>query len=330
MPVILTVLRVLGIVLLAVLCLVLLLLLLILLVPLRYRGTGQVKADKPEAAIRVTWFGPLLALDAGYREGIYLKLRVLWLRLLGDEKGEEKKEKKAGKKKSPPKEKTPADSPPADSPPADSPPTDSLSAESPPADGPSAESSSEENAADSSSGDSHPGEEAGKEGTGEKTPEEETEKKPLSDRISDAIDTVIDKKDSLEDKLEEKLPVLEEKIRMVTEILEDPENYQTAGLVLKQIKKLIIHYIPRKLSGYLKLGLSDPYQMGQVMSAAAFFYPIYEKDFTFTPVFDEEIREGEFTFTGHIRLVHAAWAVVRILLDRNARRWIKKILHRGG
>ena len=321
LPVILTVLKTLGIALLVILALILFILLLVLLVPLRYRGTGAFHENKPSGEILVTWFGPLSAFTAGYKGSLYMKLRVLWIRLLGDKENtsgkdaeENKKEKKGktGKKK----KKEPAEGGKPGDEISDSP---DGAEEKPP------EEPKEEPKEEPEDGTA----EKPEAGPVEKEPEK-PEKKPLSDQISDAADALSDKLASLTDKADEKIPELEEKAEMVFSMLEDPANHKTALLLFKQLKKLLRHYIPRSLKGYLTLGLSDPYKMGQAMSAAAFFYPFYEKDFTFTPVFDEEIREGEFTFTGHVRLIHAAGAGIRILLDRNFRRLLKMILHRGG
>ena len=54
----------------------------------------------------------------------------------------------------------------------------------------------------------------------------------------------------------------------------DEENRKTFALVLKEVLKLLKHIRPRSLKGYLELGLEDPYTMGQIMSAAAFFWPV--------------------------------------------------------
>ena len=112
------------------------------------------------------------------------------------------------------------------------------------------------------------------------------------------------------------------------EFIEDEENRKTFALVLKEVLKLLKHIRPRSLKGYLELGLEDPYTMGQIMSAAAFFWPFYQENFRFTPVLDEKKLDGEVHMKGHLRLGYAALCALRLLLDRNFRKLLRMVLNR--
>ena len=68
--------------------------------------------------------------------------------------------------------------------------------------------------------------------------------------------------------------------------------------------------------------------MGQIMSAAAFFWPFYQENFRFTPVFDEKKLDGEVHMKGHLRLGYAALCALRLLLDRNFRKLLRMVLNR--
>lgn len=114
-----------------------------------------------------------------------------------------------------------------------------------------------------------------------------------------------------------------------TEFISDEGNQQLFSLVWRQIKKLIVHILPRKISGRFKFGFEDPYTTGQILTVVSPFYPLYAKTFSFEPVFNDKVLDGEVHIKGHIRVITLLWIVVRVLLNRNLwkliRKWRKKI-----
>lgn len=78
------------------------------------------------------------------------------------------------------------------------------------------------------------------------------------------------------------------------------------------------------------LGLEDPYTMGQIVSVAALLYPVIQDRIRFTPVFGEKVLDGELSLRGRIRAGTLLWLVIRLLLDGNFRKLLRKILNRGG
>ncbi len=66
--------------------------------------------------------------------------------------------------------------------------------------------------------------------------------------------------------------------------------------------------------------------MGQALSAAAFFYPLYGRSLILNPVFDETVIEGDVQIRGRIRAGVFALAALRILINRNFRRQLKRII----
>ena len=56
--------------------------------------------------------------------------------------------------------------------------------------------------------------------------------------------------------------------------------------------RVLRHIFPRKLSGQVTFGVEDPYLMGQILSVAAFLYPVYGKKIDLTPVMDANALDG--------------------------------------
>lgn len=120
--------------------------------------------------------------------------------------------------------------------------------------------------------------------------------------------------------VQEKLGQLQEKWEKFQAFLQDPANQKSAKLIFRQTKKILRHLFPRKGRAQITFGLEDPYQMGQVLSAAACLYPFTHDLLTLSPVFDEKILEGEIWIKGHIRIGMLLGHVLRLLLDQNIRR----------
>ena len=71
--------------------------------------------------------------------------------------------------------------------------------------------------------------------------------------------------------------------------------------------------------------------MGQILSAASLAYPFVHKHLTLHPVFGQKLLEGEVHVKGRIRLGVLLGYVLRLLLDKNIRRQLKKLIfpHKG-
>lgn len=131
--------------------------------------------------------------------------------------------------------------------------------------------------------------------------------------------------------IEERIAWLKEKWAMVQDYIHDPANQKSAKLILRQIKKILIHPLPRKGYASIAFGVEDPYQMGQILSAASLVYPFVHKHLTLHPVFGQKLLEGKVHVKGRIRLGVLLGYVLRLLLDKNIRRQLKKLIfpHKG-
>lgn len=103
--ILLGILKWLGIILLALLVLILLLVLVVMFSPIRYRLQGE-KKEEISGTFGVSWLFGAVKVDGGYSpaENLKLKVKVLWMTLVGGEEKPEKKKKKPKKKTEPKKE----------------------------------------------------------------------------------------------------------------------------------------------------------------------------------------------------------------------------------
>lgn len=107
--------------------------------------------------------------------------------------------------------------------------------------------------------------------------------------------------------------------------IKESQNQQSISLCKKMFAKVMHQLLPRRGSGYVKLGTGDPYMTGKVMELAAFLYPLYGKQIRVTPVFDESALEGELHVQGRIHLFVLLYAAARLFFDRNLRRMCRHI-----
>ena len=119
-----------------------------------------------------------------------------------------------------------------------------------------------------------------------------------------------------------------EKKDQIMAFLRDEENRRTFRLVKKQLVKVVRHVMPVRLEGEVTFGFDDPYRTGQLLSAAALLYPVYRDRIRITPVFDREVLEGELKLEGRIRLAVLLGAAVRLGMDRNFRKLVRRLMDR--
>lgn len=302
------ILTIIGWVLLGILGIILGILLFVLFSAIRYQIDGE-KRESLTGQVKITWLLWILSVQIRYQQGLSLRAALLghtiW-QMGGQQPEKEKKRQRPGrgpggskpeKKGSWPeelleeKEDWPGD----------------LSEEKEP---PPGEPSQEKEA---------PPEEAlkGKKG---RRKADSGEKKKIRFSFSAFCDKLKQGKDKLSD--------LREKWECLTAFLSDPENQRSAKLILRQIKKCVLHLLPRKGKGELTFGLEDPYLMGKALSLAALAYPFTHGILTLHPVFDQKLLEGELHVKGHIRIGVLLGYVLRLLFDGNIRRRLWKLIRR--
>lgn len=119
---------------------------------------------------------------------------------------------------------------------------------------------------------------------------------------------------------------LEERIGQIKETISDwkgkYEEYHISTLLpfLKNVLvRLLRHVLPIRLKGYLSLGFEDPAVTGYVTAAAAMWYPVYGKSFSFYPDFQEKVFEANCKGRGRIRIIYILYLLVILLLNKDVR-----------
>lgn len=320
LPIILFILKLLGILVLILLGLVLGVLLLILFVPVRYRIEGSYY-ERLKGKVRVTWLLHIISVTAAYEDEFSILIRLFGFRLFKpveesredaeemlvhameatDEDAEEfsgdilKDVERSGKKRLTEEGKLP------------------------------------ENTASGS----------------ERTNSEEKRKEPQkiepqkSSRLNEEpgqgsggkAQAVADRLSSIFAKLKysfegicDKLKTIKEKKEEIQAWISNENNRKTIRLLLRQLKKLIRHLLPKKGKGEVVFGFDDPYTTGQVLTAVSAVYPFCHKQLDIYPVFDRQVFTAEGHFKGRIRASTLLLIAGRMLLDKNFRGLLRKWL----
>lgn len=121
----------------------------------------------------------------------------------------------------------------------------------------------------------------------------------------------------------------QKKIEQVRTFLNDQENRKTIGLLWRQVKKLLRHVLPRKISGRVRFGFDDPATTGQILTYISPFYGLYAKTLKLEPIFEEKVLDGELHVKGHIRAATLLWIVIRVVFNKNFRVLLKKAMALG-
>ena len=129
--------------------------------------------------------------------------------------------------------------------------------------------------------------------------------------------------------IEEKRQWLLEKWDQLKSMVQDPANQASVRLILRQIKKIFRHILPRKGSAEITFGREDPYLMGKILSYAGAAYPFVHKILVLHPVFGEDRLEGEVHVKGRIRLGVILGYVLRLLFNKNIRQKLKEVVKNG-
>ncbi len=330
LAVILEILKIIGLILLAVLALLLLVLALVLLVPLRYEIGGEYH-KAPRGQARVSWLLGFLSARVSYDGKPAVVLRVCGIRvarnLFADEEPAEEepadKEPAGGKpaEEMPAKEKKAGGEPAAET----EAPAESVAGEMTGSSAKPAEKPAEPKALEAPGKPADPA--AGQEkdearGSAKKSDSKKKKKR----RSSFSIRRICDKLKGIVDGFRQRLSALNQKREELLRMWRDEENRATLRLVKRQLKKLVKHLLPRRLKGRVRFGFDDPYTTGQVLTYASPFYALYARHLELIPVFEGKALDGELEVKGRIRVGTIAVIAVRLLIDKNFRRLLKRVL----
>lgn len=309
------ILKVIGILLLVILGVILLLLITVLFVPVRYKGQGSY-FEKPTGSLRVSWLLFIFSVTVSYKEQLDIVVRLFGVQILkprAETGAGDRPETEEGRESFPSFGDVDGDF------------TDEPMVSVQEIKGPSKEAkllkpmSPEPDMPDAS-----------KQLTDEDPLYKKSKKKNIFLRAAEKIKRFFRHLMLSFKHLCNKLKQASDVKNMALDFIKDEKNKKTFHLIIKQGKKVIKHLFPRKIKGYITFGFDDPYTTGQVLTGAAFLYPLYHKQFSLQPVFDRQVIEGELTFKGRIRMAAILSAGLRILIDKNFRIQLKRFMNRGG
>ena len=283
--VLLTVLKVIGIIILALIALALLIVLMVLFIPVRYRGKIYFKKT-PDIDLSVTWFFKFLNISLKFKDELDISAKVAWFFTVFSNKEDSKNEQKVKSDNKDAFEKETEEK-------------SLLKKEN-----------SEEKSA-SLKGDNI---KKHKKDTENIPPVKADELNKQEKKHSKAVKKAKDKK---KDKKNKSLPEkILEKVKDIHYIITNDENKLVFMKMLEKVKKIIVHVLPRKISGYFKFGFEDPSVTGQVLEILAVFYPLYKDDFKIIPMFYDEIIEVDISFKGRLRIFYAAYIGLLLWLNK--------------
>lgn len=285
LTVLLLILKILGIVLLVLLGILLALLLIVLFVPVRYQGSGYREEGDPvpvHVQLKVTWLLHLVRVSFIYPEEAFLKVKVLFFRILP---AKEKKKKDSNKKEADGKK----------------PKTDKKEAGSDVSDTASDQKISDEgNAAEEDGGD---------------------DRRTLSDFVRKLFFAIRNIKYTIR-KIYDKIKHIIHNIRYYIKILQTESFKRAFVLCREQLLRLMKIVLPRKVSGTFTIGMEDPAATGQILSIYGILYPLIGDSITVIPDFEKPVMEGSFRFKGKITAFTLIRIAAKIYFDKDLKRVI--------
>lgn len=339
--VILTILKIIGIILLVVLELILFLLLLVLFVPIRYRIDASKDAEGEQqihALIKVTWLLHLLNIRFLYPEEAYLRVRIACFTLFRSD--QPTKEAASSKKNAAAEKKKESEAKTVKTSKASREAEDTLLATE------DVEGSGEQPQTMDEDGWSPIDNTQIK-------PDEKTEAKlkdALKNQTENATHTETDSEEStskwelLREKIlwcirkiwkllknirytiqsiYDKIRNIIHHIRYYYRVLQSELFDRTWEKYSKEVLCLLKRIAPRKIKGYLHIGMEDPAATGQILGYYGMLYPLIGEHIDVVPDFDHVILEGTLKIRGNITLFQAVRIACTIYFDKDLQKLIR-------
>ena len=340
LPIILKILKIIGIVLLCVIGLVLLNVILVLFVPVRYKvqfvRTGVEGDDPVNARGYVSWLLHIVHVSLAYPSEAYAVIRVFGIpvaRIPQDEETIRKEEEKQKKKEEAARKKAEGSGEPSSE--AE---TDGASEE------PGFDDQSdffEHDDQDNDEGTDSPGDGPADSDTEAETvtdeDQAEEQRKSIFSRIKDLIHKIkctirdiCDKIKKIADDLVDKTKSTEEKLQSIKKDIDYYHKILTSELferTFAKCKKKVLRFLrsilPRKGDIKMEMGFDDPYTTGEVLAIAAMMQPVTGRFLHVYGNFDESIIRGGGYLKGRIFIFMVVKLILLYFLDRDLKTLIK-------
>ena len=118
-----------------------------------------------------------------------------------------------------------------------------------------------------------------------------------------------------------------DKIKTVLAVIRYLREQELISAVWVKLQVFLLHIRPRKLSGNLRFGLSNPADTGQILGVIAMVPLFYQTELQIEPDFEAEDNyiQGQVYVKGHICCIHLVILIIRLLRDEKIRTLIRTI-----
>ena len=128
----------------------------------------------------------------------------------------------------------------------------------------------------------------------------------------------------------EKIEKLKTEFGFYKGLWDRPEFKPAVTKLFGQLWYLLKKIKPSKIEGEVVFGTGDPATTGQVIGAVAAVYGFFPEKLHIRPDFEEKKYEGHIHGKGKLRLIHVVIIAVRLILDKQFRYVVKKLLAKEG
>lgn len=120
-------------------------------------------------------------------------------------------------------------------------------------------------------------------------------------------------------KICDKMKKLWETKEKITEFISDPVHKEAFRRLKKEIIILAKRIRPRKMEGFARFGMEDPYNTGRILAGLSVLYPLYGERIQIYPDFENKVFEGELHVRGYMQVVTFAMLMWNLFFDKNIR-----------
>ena len=115
-----------------------------------------------------------------------------------------------------------------------------------------------------------------------------------------------------------------DKIEKVCSTLDNPIFERALKCVKKEMVRIARWIMPSGIRGSILAGTGDPYSTAQVMAGYGIIYPLLKGRLSLDADFERRIIEGELDVRGKLRLIVPVMSALRLLLNRDVRKTVKR------
>jgi hypothetical protein len=114
-------------------------------------------------------------------------------------------------------------------------------------------------------------------------------------------------------------------LKKISKFIKNEKNKRAFQKIQNEAIYLLKKSYPKKIEGYVKFGMEDPYNTGRILAGISLIYPLVAEHVSIEPDFENKVFEGKLYAKGYVLGITLLCVFLRTFFDKDIRTLYKRL-----